>query len=81
MDSLRAFAPEIQPEVDPVSEADRQWWARLARDSEWWHDLAAETAAETVADAYGDPWASRPSDDEAIDRRLANHGYEPTPLD
>lgn len=79
MHDLITSAPAVQPDLafDPISEADRLWWASVSS-SEWWHDLAADR----VADAYGtlDPF-DRDDDDAIIDRHLSNHGYSPDPPD
>lgn len=83
-DILHASALPVQTDldIDPVSEADRKWWAEFTGSSEWWADLGADT----VVDCYGEcPLHSDDDDDddddEIIDRFLANHGYEPEPPD
>lgn len=72
MDSITQFAPEVQPEIpiDPVTEADRLWWASVSS-SEWWADLGEDR----VADAYGTP------DDDNRDQDAIDYHFRSRPHD
>jgi hypothetical protein len=80
MDTLHAFAPEIQPDLDLdnlVSEDDRAWWSQVTGRSARWADLLVDS----VADDYGEPIGEHDDDDVVIDKYIGNRGYAVDPPD